>query len=252
MGNHDLNAIAWYLPDPDNPVDHLRSHYSKKWGEPNRAQHAAFLKMKLKGNPNCTARLSIGFSRCLCGSIFLRYESFTRAGIPISSKYLTSILPLGGRLSKDLMPDATRERTGEGISPLPLFTAVEALTNGIEIPLAAGNSFYDKYGIERKRVRLRWWNEHAATYENAALLDDSLRASISSDPLPESSRVFAATDKPVFIGHYWRTGTPGPLTDKVACVDYSVGHGGPLVAYRWEGEAFLTADHFVRTDDTMR
>ena len=43
MGNHELNAIAWHTPDPRNPGEYLRPHYSAKWGEKNRKQHAAFL-----------------------------------------------------------------------------------------------------------------------------------------------------------------------------------------------------------------
>ncbi len=46
---------------------------------------------------------------------------------------------------------------------------------------------------------------------------------------------------PVFVGHYWLTGTPTPL---VACTDYSVAKGGKLVAYRWDGESELSADKF--------
>jgi hypothetical protein len=45
--------------------------------------------------------------------------------------------------------------------------------------------------------------------------------------------------KPIFVGHYWLTGTPALLSDKVACVDYSVAKGGKLVAYRWDSEPFL-------------
>src|SRR5690242_5216739 len=26
MGNHEFNAIAWYLKDPDQPGEHLRRH----------------------------------------------------------------------------------------------------------------------------------------------------------------------------------------------------------------------------------
>ena len=38
--------------------------------------------------------------------------------------------------------------------------------------------------------------------------------------------------KPVFIGHYWLapSAPKDPLTAMVACLDYSVGKGGPLVA----------------------
>jgi hypothetical protein len=52
----------------------------------------------------------------------------------------------------------------------------------------------------------------------------------------------------VFFGHYWLTGTPLLQTPRAACVDYSVGKGGPLVAYRFDGEPELAADHFVWID----
>jgi len=46
------------------------------------------------------------------------------------------------------------------------------------------------------------------------------------------------------VGHYWGSGTPTLLSDKVACVDYSVGKGGKLVAYRWDGEPLLDQRKF--------
>lgn len=43
--------------------------------------------------------------------------------------------------------------------------------------------------------------------------------------------------KPVFFGHYWMQGAPVLQAEQMACVDYSAGKGGPLVAYRWSGES---------------
>lgn len=39
MGNHEFNAIAWFLPNPRAPGDSLRSNRLEK----NRHQHSAFL-----------------------------------------------------------------------------------------------------------------------------------------------------------------------------------------------------------------
>jgi hypothetical protein len=64
-------------------------------------------------------------------------------------------------------------------------------------------------------------------------------------PIPDSARIGYASDTPVFFGHYWWKGNPAPLADHVACVDYSAGSGGPLVAYRWDGESVLQARNFV-------
>ena len=56
-----------------------------------------------------------------------------------------------------------------------------------------------------------------------------------------------ANDKPVSVSHYWFQGTPQPLTDHVACLDYSVAarHGGCLAAYRWDGAGPLREANFV-------
>ena len=51
--------------------------------------------------------------------------------------------------------------------------------------------------------------------------------------------------KPVFFGHYWMQGAPVWQAEQMACVDYSAGKGGPLVAYRWSGEERLSSKNFV-------
>ncbi len=43
MGNHEFNAIAWFLPDEQNPGEYLRPHHSAKYGDKNYQQHKAFL-----------------------------------------------------------------------------------------------------------------------------------------------------------------------------------------------------------------
>lgn len=53
---------------------------------------------------------------------------------------------------------------------------------------------------------------------------------------------------PVFVGHYWLTGTVAPLDDRVACLDFSGAKGGPLVAYRWRGETVLRSEGFETVD----
>ena len=50
MGNHEFNAIAWFLPDPECPGEFLRKHHSAKYGDKNRKQHQAFLSA-VEGSP---------------------------------------------------------------------------------------------------------------------------------------------------------------------------------------------------------
>jgi hypothetical protein len=110
----------------------------------------------------------------------------------------------------------------------------------------------DRGATRRTRARLRWWDPEARTYPTAAHIPEG---SLTEDgqpvpPLPDEP--LADGDAPVYdshvplvVGHYWFSGDPKPMHARVACVDYSVGKGGPLVAYRWTGEDELRREHFV-------
>ena len=119
------------------------------------------------------------------------------------------------------------------------------MCKGIEIPLPHGHLFTDKDGIERRRVRVRWWDTSAITYYQAAMLSEAERVTLPDLPISEHARLNCPLDKPLFFGHYWMTGIPAVLSEKVACVDYSAGKGDPLVAYRWDGETTLDKAKFI-------
>ena len=63
-------------------------------------------------------------------------------------------------------------------------------------------------------------------------------------PPREHARV-VSSNKPVFFGHYWLEGTPKLQTSGHVCVDYSAGKGGPLVAYRFDGQPDLSPEGLV-------
>jgi hypothetical protein len=163
--------------------------------------------------------------------------------------YLMKHLSEDARIPSAMMLDATREpeNPAEKDNPEPLiFKAVEAMCKGIEIPLPDGQSFTDKYGNERHRVRVRWWDRSAITYQQAAILPEADCKKLPDQEIPEHAQLNYPLDKPLFFGHYWMTGTPNVLSDKVACVDYSAGNnGGRLVAYRWDGETTLDNAKFI-------
>ena len=94
-------------------------------------------------------------------------------------------------------------------------------------------------------MRVEWWRDDRPTYREAALLPAKDRSGLPDQPVPSSVLPGYAHARPVFIGHYWMSGTQRPLAQNVACVDYSAGRDGPLVAYRWSGEARLDARNFV-------
>ncbi len=127
------------------------------------------------------------------------------------------------------------------------FRTIEALCKGLEAELPEGFSFRDKDGVERTSARIRWWDPELRNFRQAAIGPPALTEAVPDIEIPVSQRPAPYSGPPVFFGHYWLTGKPDVLTDRAACLDYSVGHGGPLVAYRWDGEPKLTAEKFVST-----
>lgn len=245
MGNHELNAIAWFLPDPECPGEYLRKHHSVKYGDKNRRQHQAFLSA-VEG----TQHHEEVVSWFLTLPLFLDLPELRIVHAcwhPRALDYLRPYLTDDHRIKRDTMDLAAREPEDEADKDTPemtVFKAVEAILKGIEVPLPAPHTFRDKDGHERDRVRVRWWDNDATDYRRAAMLPADERAVFPENLVPEHALVGHDGGAPVFIGHYWLTGTPMLLSDKVACLDYSVAKGGKLVAYRWEGEPTLDENKF--------
>jgi hypothetical protein len=246
MGNHEFNAIAWYARDPDNRGDYLRPHFSEKYGVKNYAQHMRFL-AEVDREPKLHSEIIDWF---LTLPLWLDLPGLRVVHACWHESLMTYLKPRldkGQRLDWERMVDASREPDDEAEKDTAnpsVFKAVEALIKGIEIPLPPPYSFLDKDGNTRRRVRVRWWDAQALTYRQAALVDDELREQLPETPIPEHARIGYSADKPLFVGHYWLMGEPKPLSAKVACVDYSAARGGPLCAYRWEGETELRPDGF--------
>ncbi|MEO8660882.1 MAG: metallophosphoesterase [Bryobacteraceae bacterium] len=245
LGNHELNAIAWHTPDLRHPGEYLRPHFSELYGESNRRQHAKFL-AEVEHRPSVHAEIIDWF---LTLPLWLDLPDFRVVHACWHSAFIDWLSPqLDGasRLTRSLVLPATDEpEDTEKDSGTPsVFKAVEAVTKGIEIPLPPGHSFVDKDGIVRRRVRVRWWDPNAITYRSLAMLSLTDSAGFPELPIPEHARVRVG-NKPVFFGHYWLTGAPSLQTNRCACVDYSAGKGGALVAYRFEGDCELSGENFV-------
>jgi len=218
MGNHDFNAVAWYLPDPSNPGDHLRSHFSNEYGAKNRRQHAEFLR-EVERHPSLHEEI---IDWVLTLPLWLDLPGLRIVHACLHSRfieYLTARLLPGALLSVDLMQAATCEPAGadEKDTPEPtLFKAVDMILKGMEVPLPLGSSFRDKDGIERTRARVRWWDDDATTYRKAALLESRMHDQLPELPIPSHLLRSHATDKPIFFGHYSLKGAPDLLSERIA------------------------------------
>ncbi len=87
------------------------------------------------------------------------------------------------------------------------------------------------------------------TYGDIVFQPDALPEAIAREPLSEeqkSSLLTYGADEPLlFVGHYWRRGTPAPIRPNLACLDYSAVMYGKLAAYRLDEETRLDRHKFV-------
>lgn len=232
MGNHEFNALAFATRKSDD------SGWLRPRSKKNIKQHAAFLDEYHDRPAARNAALEFFNSLPLwldLEGLRIVHACWDETSIKrIAAKYG------GAALTEELLHLGSTQGTQE-------FTDVETLLKGKELPLPEGVVFHDKDGIERRDIRVKWWDKTAKTYQDAFLGPDTVRDKIPAK-LTEGSHLAPDSEKgsPVFFGHYWMTGSPASLADNVACLDYSVARpGGALAAYRWSGETSLDDANFV-------
>ena len=236
MGNHEFNAIAYATPHPKKRHDFLRTHRGKTGGK-NRKQHKKFLRAVGKNSD--------------------RHKEFIAW-----FKTIPLWLDLGGlriihacwnleaidRLERKLGPKNTV--TDELMVTMSTkghqdYLDLEILIKGPEIEIPKGLSYEDKDGIERHKARYAWWNREARTLEDAAVISSDFKfkknrskSELANYTIKEVDRRTYTDAVPLFFGHYWCSDKSLKIrSDYAICVDYSAGKGGPLKAYRWNGES---------------
>lgn len=234
MGNHEFNAVAWATADPKNPGEYLRPHTNKNLG-----QHQEFLDQI--GDGSELHQSTLEWFKTL--PIYLDLPALRVVHACWHPKYLK----IAGALTDTenrLLPEAWEATSREGSEA---FQTIETLLKGLEIALPHGACFLDKENNKRTNVRAKWWQTENLTYRDLAMVPGSQIHRIPNTPVAADILPGYDGENPVFVGHYWLRGEPAPLTEHIACLDYSVagGSGGKLCGYRFGGEARLKKENFV-------
>ncbi|TWU46505.1 metallophosphoesterase [Rubripirellula reticaptiva] len=236
MGNHEYNAIAFHTPRPGKQGEWFRPHSDK-----NLKQHQATLDQLSPGE------LADAISWFKTLPVAIEIVGIRVAHASWQTRDIDSIndaLADAGRFTPEFL--AMSEDAGSDLN-----NAIENVLKGPELQMPDGHSIVDKAGHRRGSVRIKWYEDGTGlTYRQHHLgSDDVPDVEIATDDLATVD-IYPRDAVPVFVGHYWLTGTPTPLAANVACTDYSVAKGGKLVAYRWHGESVLSADkfHWVETE----
>ena len=126
---------------------------------------------------------------------------------------------------------------------------IDKLTRGTALELPNGETILGKDGLARHMFRTKFWSDNPQTYADVVFQPDPL-------PLEMAKRTLSAIEKqkllhyspselPVFVGHYWMSSDPAPITGNIACLDYSAVKYGQMVAYRMDDEQCLSREKFI-------
>ncbi|MCY9863343.1 hypothetical protein OTK49_12380 [Vibrio coralliirubri] len=213
LGNHEFNAVGWYLKDANGKYLRDRS----KAG--NQKQHAHFLTQVGEDSPLHKEFVEWFMSLPLyinCGDIRTIHACWHEESIERLNEYLNADRSLKAEhWSNAFNPDHE------------LYELIETLLKGPEVRLPSGCSFYDKNGIERHHIRAAWWKDENSveTYRDLAVVPTGQADVIPNAKLERSAKIFNRQSLifPVVVGHYTLAPTPFPecLSEQVVCVDFN-------------------------------
>lgn len=240
MGNHEFNAVAYATPDPGKTGEYLRPRTQK-----NREQHKDFLEQV--GEDSALHRDIVSWFRTL--PLWLDLDDFRVVHACWHEEHLASLRPFLDQANA-IKPEAWSDLAAKGTGP---FESAEVILKGLEVPLPDGVSFKDKDGHVRTHIRTRWWEKRKLSFRELAIAPTEVIERIPHEPAPDDVIPGYHGENPVFVGHYWMQDDPKPMSEKVACLDYSVAakRGGKLCAYRWDGGAVLSSERMVWVERTV-
>ncbi len=236
LGNHELNAILFNEKAKEG--GYLRSHSLKNFN-----QHSeTILQFNRLEDGQAIYNDYIEWFKSL--PIYFENDQFRAVHATWHQASIKELKAFEHRFASD--PNFI---LNAGNKEHPLYSITENLLKGVEKKLPHGLHFFDKDGHKRHEMRIKWWNNPVGTpiedYGFGADLSE-YKGKMASDFVDENWHY--ADSKPVFFGHYWLKGTPTLQTNKVCCLDYSIGKKEKLVAYRFNGEESLNEKNFVYID----
>lgn len=130
--------------------------------------------------------------------------------------------------------------------------AFDRLLRGTDMRLPHGQTMTSGDGLTRAFFRTKFWEDNPQTYGDIVFQPDALPEPVAQtllSPVEKNKLLRYDVEQPLlFVGHYWRSGTPAPIRANLACLDYSAVLYGKLVAYRLDQETRLDPNKFVWVD----
>lgn len=232
MGNHEYNAICFYLKDPDHG-GHLRKHHFK-----NILQHQETIKQFASHEKEWKGWIEWFLQL----PMFIENEYLRVVHACWDDKLIAHLKTI--TRNNALLPEIIYKAQDKGTDH---YEAIERTLKGKETTLPNGLWFADKDGHHRTETRTKWWlNAEGLPYNTYFFHQTPELENLIIKPGEfANNNFYAPQNAPVFFGHYWLRGELEIQQSNVLCLDYSIAKEGKLVAYRFNGEKTLAKENMV-------
>ncbi|GAB6387132.1 metallophosphoesterase [Stutzerimonas marianensis] len=236
MGNHEFNALGWFTPaPPDSGRTFVRDHTPR---------YAKLLEQTFEQFEHYPDEWRAFREWFLQLPLYLESERFRVVHACWDNRVIDQLRERlqDGRLDPAFLAEAAYPDRFAA-------KALDRLLRGTDMPLPAGVTLTSAEGFTRSFFRTKFWEENPQTYGDVVFQPDGLPEQAARLPLSDSQKsrlfLYGPDDPLLFVGHYWRSGTPAPIRPNLACLDYSAVMYGKLVAYRLDREPLLDPAKFV-------
>lgn len=239
MGNHEYNFLCYCTPGrPGSGLEYLREHTPR---------HLRILNETLEQFASYPAEQDEFLRWMSRMPLYLEFDHFR----VVHACWAQDLIDRFAEKYPDhcITEDFLHRSAVQGTME---WTFMDRLLRGTHLRLPNDEVMISKDGFRRHFFRTKFWAESPQYYADVVFQPDPLPAHIARTELTEQDYSdlihYGRSEKPLFIGHYWREGVPEPITDNIACLDYSAVKFGKLVAYRFDGEQVLSRDKFIWVD----
>lgn len=235
MGNHEYNVLAFCTPSRVGGLHpYLRDH---------TARNSFIVKETLQQFEPFPVEWRDHLNWFMSLPLYLEFDHFRAVHACWDDSLITEMEKRFGRnhLDEEMLHASMDTSSFEG-------KLVDRLTRGTALELPDGRSITAKDGFVRHFFRTKFWEKDPEVYEDIVFQPDPLPEDIAKRPISDEDReqllYYGRKEKPLFFGHYWMQGIPGPIMNNIACLDYSAVKYGRLVAYRMDSETHIDPNKF--------
>lgn len=127
--------------------------------------------------------------------------------------------------------------------------AIDIILRGITVPIPNGLNYLDRFGVQRKKARIRWWEgaKNKINGSNFFPKSNQLLAESIAIHSQKNGQEYLQNEKPIFFGHYCLPVDEPKVINNVVCIDGCVTCDQVLWAYRFTGGEEISDMNLVQT-----